>query len=416
MDLGDYEIVTPIEDPYQYSPEWRSVLANYLVDTCKIRTHQLKSISEFGGVVEYVSDGGDGGEKKKGRTKKAKSGRPKGKKSDGDERSTSIDVKDDGSISVIRGIFPFNVHPEYRILAADIWIEKRVRFINESIDKKTTQESIPVRIAQRWFEEKEGEAIMRKKLEAFLLTEASIDTIATDLLGDARYKAPIEIYEKLYFNCRDDNFITSKSEQLINRMAMPYGPLKAYLKKWETLDRDGICKQDGRPIAKDSDVWKSIAANFGYDALVAALGMWTKASGLKDRTMKHFFEEAWIVYTSRIISDLFTGSIAHEDAARILSSFTSQTKQIVDEKILDRKNGGGEENEILKAFLGVLNKTAPKLVSIDGELLEKKNKEIQDRIDSQLAISNKKIDDMGERVNYEVVNEQISNAISGGLR
>ena len=109
------------------------------------------------------------------------------------------------------------------------------------------------------------------------------------------------------------------------------------------------------------------------------------------------------------MSDLYTGNISHEDAARVLASYTSQAKFMSDER---NGRSGGDDTDTTKALMAVLNMAAPKMVVFSEEDENDRNNEIQSRIQSQLAISKQTIDDRGKQVEAEIIDAQISDAVS----
>ena len=64
--------------------------------------------------------------------------------------------------------------------------------------------------------------------------------------------------------------------------------------------------------------------------------------------------------------------------------------------------------------MAVLYQTSPKMVAIarNEEAVSAMNEEIQSRIMSQMEINKQKIDDKGSAVNAEIIDAQISDAIS----
>lgn len=411
MKLPEYgDIVTPVDDPYQYSPAWRSVLAQYLFSVVKWNEDSINYLSKTGCVTvtetecvtvtdeKHVTVTND--EKSKNTQKYAKKKKGKRKSKNGDVAVTKKYAP----------LEPFYSHPEYRSLVLDPWVLRLVKYMDD--DSKglgAETRNIPFRLAMRWCEEPDSESAMRKKLDALLLTEIGIDIITLDLTGEPSAQPAIEAYEKLYFNCRDENFKVSRSLQLRMKFAMPWGPLKAFLHKWEELDKEGFCKQDGRPIAKDSDVWRAIGATMGYEPLIY-VWRWEKiAHGLNDTSLSHMMDVALRASVSRLISELFTGYIAHEDAARMLASYTAHMKYIT-----DSNSGGGDGLEIEEAFMAVLGAAAPKMRElVEGGSGMITGNEIRARIDSQLAIQKTEIYDAGKSVSDEIIDAQISNAIEG---
>jgi hypothetical protein len=190
---------------------------------------------------------------------------------------------------------------------------------------------------------------------------------------------------------------------------MPYGPLKTHLKKFEFVDEDGFVIGDGRPLAKDSDVWKAIAATMGYEPLMYVWKWDRFAHGIKDNSIEHMIDLSWKVSTSKLFADLYNGDIMHEDAARLLSAYTAQAKKITDDR--NGRHDSGED-DTTKALMAVLYQVSPKMVEFTEEDEKSRNDDIQSRIQSQLAIANQAIEDNGKQVETEIIDAQISNAIT----
>ncbi len=90
------------------------------------------------------------------------------------------------------------------------------------------------------------------RLEALLLTEAPMAVIAAHVDGPGAGTAAFECYERLFFNCRGPRFEPCGSDAL--KSAFANVPVEfADLMK-----------------AKAVTEWRAIAANFGYEALIAA--------------------------------------------------------------------------------------------------------------------------------------------------
>ena len=394
------EVVTPLDDPCQYNPAWRSILACYLLSVGVRSRKDCESLSKSGCVTvtrtvtrTVTQDDGGAAEAKDGKNKKKPKKKPKEKKV---------------TETVLRPISPFHESSEYRSLVIDKWIVAHLSMMEEEIEGNgLSDESVPFKLAARWYMEPDSEAAMKKRIEPMLLTEIGMDIITMDIAGMPSMQPAIEAYEKMYFNCRDDSFNLSPSMQLIERFAMPWGPIKSFLRKWEELDEDGFCIQDGRPIAKDSDIWRAIAATMGYEALIYLWRWENRAHGLKDKSLGHMIELSWKASVSKLMSDLYTGSIAHEDAARILSSYTAQMKFMSD----DRREGG-ESDDTTSAMLALLYTAAPKMRElVQGGAGMITDSDIQNRIAAQQAIDKTNVQDAGRQVMDEVIDAQIEEAI-----
>ena len=426
-DTGD--IVTPIDDPGQFNPAWRAIVAGYLFSVGVRTDEDLRSIATTGclpvpvrpwdddvdsGEGDAPGDGrGKGGKGAKGsngsKGSKGSKGAKKGKRGGvGAAQGDGCPEGDGSQGKYLKRISPFYESAEYRPMASDRWIRAQIALTEEEASGKGLSDgSVPLRLASRWYSEMECESAMRKRLEPLLLTEIGLDVITLDLIGSPSAQPAIEAYERLYYNCRGDNFERMPSMQHLQRMATPYGPLKMFMRKWEDVDADGFVIGDGRPIARDSDVWRAVAVTMGYETLMY-LWRWDRvAHGMKDRSLAHMLEISWGVAVSRLMSDLFSGDITHEDTAKVLSAYTSQSKYIAE----GRSGGGAAGSDVTKALMAVLYQTSPHMVSMDEGPSDRRNADIQSRIASQLAISRQDIEDRGESVEREVVDAQISDAV-----
>lgn len=406
MNLPDIgEVVTPIDDPCQYNPAWRSIVAGYIFSSGIRSEADLDTLAMTGTVTVTVTvtpnvthDKMAVSEKRKAKGGKNAKKKSKTSKKDAPQR-----------IEKHRRISPFYEHAEYRVFAADKWIAAQVLMLcDEVAGRPLSDQSVPIKLATRWYYEAESEAAMKKRLEPMLLTEIGIDIITLDLVGVPSASPAIEAYERLYFNCRDENFDLSPSTQLVQRLAMPWGPLKTYLRKWEEVDEDGFVIGDGRPLAKDSDVWRAIAATMGYEALMYIWRWENKAHGLKDKSLSRMLDLGWKAAVAKLLNDLFTGDIKHEDAARVLASFTAQSKFISD----DRKEGGEGEDTTM-ALMAILSAAAPKMRTLaEGAAGMITDNDIQNRIAAQQAIDKQHIPDAGKQVADEIIEAQIEQAVN----
>lgn len=393
------EVITPVDDPCQFNPAWRSIIAGYLFSIGVRTDSDFESLSKTGCLVNTVEETVEvEPEKPKSKTK------AKGKNAKEKRKVKTVKKK------VSRKIEPFYDHVEYRSFIIDKYIRLLVNMSNDEVDgKPVSDECVPLKLATRWYSEIDHEAALKKRLEPLLLTDIGMDIITLDLVGIPSAQPAIEAYERLYFNCRIDDFTINPSAQLIQRIAMPYGPLKTFLRKWDVVDDDGFVIGDGRPLAKDSDVWKAIAATMGYEPLMYVWKWDRFAHGIKDNSIEHMIDLSWKVATSKLFADLYNGDIMHEDAARLLSAYTAQAKKITDDR--NGRHDSGED-DTTKALMAVLYQVSPKMVEFSEEDAKARNDDIQSRIQSQLAISKQSIEDKGKQVEAEIIDAQIANAIT----
>ena len=397
---GRGEVLTPVEDLCEYDVAWRFSLASYLFSIGMRSKDDFICLRDNGGIMIVTQEQPTKAERHKIR---------KGKKIQGKTKEPAVK-------KVMRPVVPFSEHSEYRSLASDEWVQKMVFMMNEEVAGQPLSEDFrPIKMAMRWYEQDDSEAAMKKRLEPLLLTDVSLDVIMLDLLGSLQHKSSIKAYERLFFCSRDDDFNLHPSIQRIQQLAMPWGTLNFGSGERKNAGTS-VAEDDGRPRAKASDWWRVVAADLGYDALITIWGWNAKAHGLKDKSLRDspVISTAVIaILVNNTLESLCVGTIGHKDAAKMVSTYTTLLKLMEpkskDKKIEELKKS---EEELLKAFLGVLQKTAPKMVLPDEGSIDKKNKEIQDRIDAQLAISNQPIEDVGEQVGRDVTNEYIWDKIN----
>lgn len=281
-----------------------------------------------------------------------------------------------------------SVDPLYRKYFQDKYVQKYVKYLkSESLGKTLTEEQSYMRVALMWYENSSPSGV-RFRLEPLLLTGATMETIMLDISGGT---VPVEVftmYEKLFFNIRDEEGRLSKSCQLRQAFAMPNG--------------------DDLHDADSTEIWKAIAALMGYDVLMG-VWMWSDAHGLSTKGSEFLLDETWRAAQSRLFMSVFADRVGHKSLADILSAYTSQFKMLKDQKSV-----GSEATDTTRALMAVLYQTAPQMMTVaqDVDALSDETMAIQSRISSQLAIDRQKIDDKGAAVSAAVVNEQIDNAVS----
>lgn len=362
MRIGNTDIVTPVDDPCAYDPDWRCSVARCavgLVDRRKSSYPVLSALSDVKSSVasmyhwmlddEYVVSFarflmGDyaGSGVTRGRVKIDKVEEPDGKK------KKSVDDPKDRPLTVDEASF--------------------------------------MRVANMWHESP-SPAGVRFRLEPLLLTGATMETIMLDISGGTVPVDVFRVYEKLFFNIRDSEWRLSKSCALRNSFAMPNG---------EDL-------KDASP----QEVWRAIGAMMGYDVLVH-VWMWRDAHGLGNRGSEFLLDETWRAAQARLFMSVFSDKIGHKSLSDILGAYTSQFKMLKD---MDRKADGADDTT--KTLMAILYQTAPHMVSVaqDVDAMNEETAAIQSRIQSQLAIERQKIEDRGAEVSNAVIDEQIAEAV-----
>lgn len=398
---GRGEVLTPLEDLCEYDVAWRFSLASYLFSIGMRSKDDFICLRDNGGIMIVTQEQPTKAERHKIR---------KGKKIQGKPKKPAVK-------KVMRPVVPFSEHPEYRSLASDEWVQKMVFMMSEeAAGHPLSEDYIPIKMAMRWYERNDSESDVKKKLEPLLLTDANLDVIALDLIGSPRGGAIIKAYERLFFCSRDDDFRLSPSIQRLQKLAMPWGPLNLGTGERKEAGA-GVAEDDRRSRAKASDLWRVVAAKLGYEALITMWGWNGKAHGLKvgscTDTLKHF--KAIInILVYNVIESQCAGTIEPKDVAKMFSSYTALLKLMETTNKTSKEDQDNCDQELMEAFLAVLQAAAPKMhVPREGESGYITDSDIREAIAAQQAINKQPIEDAGEQVSRDVIDEQISDNING---
>ena len=275
----------------------------------------------------------------------------------------------------------------YKACVNDKYVQKYATYLRAvKAGKNLTDAQLDMHRARGWYEN-ESPSGVRFRLEPLLLTGATMDTIMLDISGGMMTVEPFKMYEKLFFNIRDDEWRLSKSCQLRQAFAMPNG--------------------DDMHDASPQEIWKAIAALMGYDVLMH-VWMWD-GHGMSTKGADFLLDETWRAAQSRLFMSVFSDRVGNNNLGDILAAYTSQFKMLRDVREVD---AGGSDTT--KALMSVLYKAAPKMVGIsrDVDAMSGETLAIQARISSQLAIEKKAIEDRGKSVSDSVVDAQIVEAVN----
>ena len=392
--------MTPVEDPCEYDAAWRFSLASYLFSAGVRSKDDFICLGNNGGIMVAAQEPPKQTERHKVKGKKKKQGK----------------TKKPAAKKVVRPVAPFSEHSEYRSLASDEWVRKMVFLMSEeAAGLQISEDYRPIKMAMRWYGQNDSEAAMKKRLEPLLLTDASLDVIALDLIGSLQHKAIIKAYERLFFSSRDDDFNLHPSIQRIQKLAMPWGPLNlGATEHKERKDSDtGVVEGNGRPRAKASDLWRVVAADLGYDALMTMWKWTARAHGLTDGSAGDMLKLPQVVITillNNAFESLCAGTMGHKDAAKMLSSYTATLLKLMDAR---RKNNDGELDEATETLMSILQLVAPKMIiPKEGSPGMITDDEIRGRIAAQQAIENQPIEDAGEQVGFDITNQYIQDKIN----
>ncbi len=359
MRIGNTDIVTPVDDPCAYDPDWRCSVARCAVGLVDRRKTSYPVLSALSDVKSSVSS------------------------------MYHWTLDDEWVVSFAR--FLMDDYAGSGVTRGRVKVEKaegkRKKSVDDPKDRPlTVDEAAYMRVANMWHESP-SPAGVRFRLEPLLLTGATMETIMLDISGGTVPVDVFRVYEKLFFNIRDSEWRLSKSCALRNSFAMPNG---------EDL-------KDASP----QEVWRAIGAMMGYDVLVH-VWMWRDAHGLGNRGSEFLLDETWRAAQARLFMSVFSDKIGHKSLSDILGAYTSQFKMLKD---MDRKADGADDTT--KTLMAILYQTAPHMVTVaqDVDAMNEETAAIQSRIQSQLAIERQKIEDKGAAVSNAVIDEQIAEAV-----
>lgn len=233
--------------------------------------------------------------------------------------------------------------PAYQRYSIDIWVKRQMAYLKaESLGRPLTRDMLRFRLASIWFQDN-NRAGVRFRLEPLLLTAVSYEIIALDILGknDEDAIGTIQAYERIYFNIRDDHGRLSKSCQLKQYFAYPYG----------------IPGHD-TPLEL---TWRLIGALLGYDTLVGSW-LWKDAHGLRSYSAEYMIEESWRVSLAKMFVSMFSDRVGHESLSKLLTTLSAQQKQIQDGK----RASSNTDEDMVKAMQGMLSLMSPQLVGSVG--------------------------------------------------
>lgn len=318
MQLGGTTVVTPYDNPIQYSPDWRNVVATTVVAQPKLKL--------------------------------------------------PVSLRDDK------------------------WIKMQVDFLKSyDPDKRTLKKHEGLSLAFSWAQDKNNESALKYKLEPLLLTELTFGDITVILGGGVVNHEVFRLYEKIYFNIRDDEGAVHKSHHLRQYFALPHG---------------GLNKN-----SSDTDIWRSVAVSAGHEVLLA-LWSWEYEGVTRDAINEYLTNEVLASSQSALLVDILSKRVNHFNLAAVIRSVTEHSrlqKESADANLDSAKEG------TLNTLMGVLSAMAPKIYTSGDD--EEKNREmteaVQNRIAAQRNISAQQVEDKGKEASKDVIGKAISDQFKG---
>jgi hypothetical protein len=228
--------------------------------------------------------------------------------------------------------------PENQEIARDPWILGCRQYLQQcgsAGDALVAPELRKYGVALSWYG---GNDIQDEKfrIEPLLLTNVSYDIIAKDM-GDDLDSETVQIYEKLFFNIRNDKGEVSTSSYRRGYFAQPDGP---------AIDEN----------TSESTIWRVMGNQGGYRMLVNYWG-WTYAHGpdiTEDYIMRELARMMQVAMQRRILR----GAVNNFDLMSLLGQHIQYTRM--------RHETGQESSAATgttKSLLGVLGLMRPKLLA-----------------------------------------------------
>lgn len=274
--------------------------------------------------------------------------------------------------------------PEFASFKRDPWIREQVAYIRAVRGGHTlTKEQRLYRQAANWYQGSRTTDV-KFKIEPLLLTPASFDTIALDIGGGMIEPQAFKIYERLYFNARTADWKMSDACQLRTYLASP----------------NGIIDKDSQPEA----VWKMIAANNGYDAIVS-MWMWGDAHGLSDSNPSYIFQKLHQQVQGQLWESVYRGNVSNFDKVALYG-------KMVDRERMERETKAGnivglEGLQAMQTFLGY---TQPQLIlaAKTVDQCAETTAAVRDRLLQQRSLGSQDVVDHGVDKGIEGLNGMIA--------
>jgi hypothetical protein len=218
---------------------------------------------------------------------------------------------------------------------------------------------------------------LRFRLEPLLLTGATFETIAADLGGKGITPEVIQLYERLYFNVREDDGSLTDSSFIRMRASLP-----------ENGTIGATTEQD--------IVWKNVASLFGYTGLVLLWQMPNPHAQVSDD--QFVLDELRRAAQAILMENMVRRQINNFDLNAHLSHYIDYKRMMHDTGTTQQV---GMEADVLALFQAF----APKMLTVSTEVdkLDKKTDALQARMKAQAAISGHAIEDLGNEAGLKAL-------------
>lgn len=222
-------------------------------------------------------------------------------------------------------------------MARDPWVQRQMRYLRlVNRDSSIPDNLYDVQLASRWYQSND-EASVKCRLEPLLLTAVPFDVIALDIGGGDVPVEAFKAYERLYFNVRKDDGTMHPSCFLRTHFSLPTGLVT--------------------PDTPDAVIWKVIAANSGYEALMSAW-RWRGAHGTLDSDGDYMLKETWRAAQAHIHHEIVGKRVNHLNMSMLMDRITAHEKMRH-----ETSQAENADETLIKTTLNLLAHTRPHMVS-----------------------------------------------------
>jgi len=226
----------------------------------------------------------------------------------------------------------------YKDYHKDEWIRKHAEFLKSHKTGTVKRSMDDYRLAHKWFNQ-ERESSTKFKLEPLLLTPVGFTTIGKALAGKDLGKEPFEVYERVFFNIRDENFDLHQSCHLRMYFALP--------------EETSVSASTSIP-----ELWKVVGVQGGYMGL-CRLWVWHSAPDIEEFDTRYLSQEAWRTAQSTMLERMVRGKMKDFDLINWAGKFTESERLRTDSNTED-----SGANKMATMLLNVLSHAAPKVLEV----------------------------------------------------
>lgn len=275
-------------------------------------------------------------------------------------------------------------------ISNDKWIKEHVAFQRSMGPNGVKDSDLWMhKIVLSWYTNSEAVSDTKARLEALLLTEVGFDVIAKDIVGNKYGPELIQIYERLFYDCREEDGTDC---------AAPFR------RTWLSRPRD--VRIDGNT---GMDIyWKSIAAEFGYAGLMHDWIM--PGSHGPQPTTNQSYEMQRTLLSKLGLERSQRGTIGNMDISLIHRNVLEHDKLLA-----ETKTQGNLGFDSYVATIGILKEVAPEKIHIvmSDKALKEADEALRSRITSGKQIDGQAVTDLGAQQSHDALYAQMQSIVDG---